>query len=187
MDKILPNIKDDMKFIKGVVFQTIKKNNFINKKWKKQQYDYQQDFFSSGCLGYTKALKSFDKARGIDFRAYAYCRIRGQVLDDFRSLFGDKRTKTKRPIYINGLNNEFIQNLSLDTDNEISETEFKKLIDTLNLKKQEKEVLWLRFQGYSLTEISKLYNKTVSWASQMCSKTQIKLKKILCFDSQSHM
>ncbi len=39
---------------------------------------------SAGTLGLVEAASSFDPSRGVEFRAYAYGRIRGAVLDELR-------------------------------------------------------------------------------------------------------
>ncbi len=43
------------------------------------------DLVSSGTLGLTQAIESFDPARGLEFSTYAMHRIRGAMLDELRS------------------------------------------------------------------------------------------------------
>jgi RNA polymerase sigma factor for flagellar operon FliA len=42
------------------------------------------DLISAGTLGLVKAAKAFDPARQLEFKTYAYIRIRGAVLDELR-------------------------------------------------------------------------------------------------------
>jgi RNA polymerase sigma factor FliA len=42
------------------------------------------DLISAGTLGLVKAAKAFDPARHLEFKTYAYIRIRGAVLDELR-------------------------------------------------------------------------------------------------------
>jgi len=43
------------------------------------------DLISAGTLGLVKAAHSFDPSRDVNFKTYAYIRIRGAVLDELRS------------------------------------------------------------------------------------------------------
>jgi RNA polymerase sigma factor for flagellar operon FliA len=43
------------------------------------------DMISAGTLGLVKAAKAFDPTRHLEFKTYAYIRIRGAVLDELRS------------------------------------------------------------------------------------------------------
>ena len=43
------------------------------------------DLVSAGTVGLVKAAQSFDPARGVEFKTYAYIRIRGAVIDELRS------------------------------------------------------------------------------------------------------
>jgi len=45
-----------------------------------------EDLISAGTLGLVKAAQGFDPARGVEFKTYAYIRIRGAVIDELRSL-----------------------------------------------------------------------------------------------------
>ncbi len=42
------------------------------------------DLISAGTLGLVKAARSFDLSRGVEFKTYAYIRIRGAVIDELR-------------------------------------------------------------------------------------------------------
>lgn len=44
-----------------------------------------EDFISAAFLGLIEAASRFDATRGLDFRSYAYLRIRGAVVDHIRS------------------------------------------------------------------------------------------------------
>jgi RNA polymerase sigma factor for flagellar operon FliA len=44
----------------------------------------QEDLISAGTLGLVKAAKSFDPTRDVEFKTYAYIRIRGAVIDEMR-------------------------------------------------------------------------------------------------------
>lgn len=57
-----------------------------------------EDLISAGTLGLVKAAKSFDSTRDLEFKTYAYIRIRGAVLDELRSrspLSGSVRMKMR--------------------------------------------------------------------------------------------
>ncbi len=57
-----------------------------------------EDLISAGTLGLVKAAKSFDPGRDLEFKTYAYIRIRGAVLDELRSrspLSSSVRTKLR--------------------------------------------------------------------------------------------
>ncbi len=43
------------------------------------------DLLSAGALGLVKASREFDSSREVDFKTYAYIRIRGAVIDELRS------------------------------------------------------------------------------------------------------
>ena len=43
------------------------------------------DLISAGTLGLVQAARSFDPTREASFKTYAYIRIRGAILDEFRS------------------------------------------------------------------------------------------------------
>jgi RNA polymerase sigma factor for flagellar operon FliA len=43
-----------------------------------------EDLISAGTVGLVKAAKSFDPAREVEFKTYAYIRIRGAVIDELR-------------------------------------------------------------------------------------------------------
>ncbi len=45
-----------------------------------------EDLISAGTLGLVKAAQGFDPAKGVEFKTYAYIRIRGAVIDELRSL-----------------------------------------------------------------------------------------------------
>ncbi|MDD2890348.1 MAG: FliA/WhiG family RNA polymerase sigma factor [bacterium] len=45
-----------------------------------------EDVISQGIIGLIKAIDSFDPARGVAFKTYAFHRIRGAILDGFRAL-----------------------------------------------------------------------------------------------------
>lgn len=44
------------------------------------------DLISAGMVGLVKAAKSFDLARGVGFKTYAYIRVRGAVIDELRQV-----------------------------------------------------------------------------------------------------
>lgn len=52
------------------------------------------DFTSAGMIGLIQAARRFDASRGLSFSTYAIRRIRGSILDDFRST--DMITKHER-------------------------------------------------------------------------------------------
>ncbi len=43
-----------------------------------------EDLISAGTLGLVKAARAFDPARNVEFKTYAYIRIRGSVIDELR-------------------------------------------------------------------------------------------------------
>lgn len=45
----------------------------------------QDDLLSAGTLGLVKAARNFDPTRDVEFKTYAYIRIRGEILDELRS------------------------------------------------------------------------------------------------------
>ncbi len=49
----------------------------------KGKVDY-EDLISAGTVGLVKAARSFDVNRGVEFKTYAYIRIRGAVIDELR-------------------------------------------------------------------------------------------------------
>jgi len=58
-----------------------------------------EDLYQYGILGLLKALERFDVSRGVPFKAYAYKRINGEVIDALRKegLIGrDKYEKVKK-------------------------------------------------------------------------------------------
>lgn len=44
-----------------------------------------EDLISAGTLGLVKAAQGFDSAKGVEFKTYAYIRIRGAIIDELRS------------------------------------------------------------------------------------------------------
>jgi RNA polymerase sigma factor for flagellar operon FliA len=43
-----------------------------------------EDLISAGTVGLVKAARAFDKSKDVDFKTYAYIRIRGAVIDELR-------------------------------------------------------------------------------------------------------
>jgi RNA polymerase sigma factor for flagellar operon FliA len=49
-----------------------------------RKFDY-DNLLSAGTLGLVKAARSFDATLGVEFKTYAYNRVRGSVIDELRS------------------------------------------------------------------------------------------------------
>lgn len=45
-----------------------------------------EDLISAGTVGLVKAAQGFDSTRGVEFKTYAYIRVRGAVIDELRNL-----------------------------------------------------------------------------------------------------
>ena len=58
-----------------------------------QSLDY-EDITSQGILGLIRAIDSFDPSRGVDFKTYAFYRIKGAILDELRIF--SRRSRTQR-------------------------------------------------------------------------------------------
>lgn len=61
------------------------------------EYD---DVYQWGCLGLVRASRIFDKARGLDFRPIANCKVRGAIIDGIRVQVGDRRAKHLWPEHL---------------------------------------------------------------------------------------
>ncbi len=55
-----------------------------------------EDVLSQGVFGLIKAIDSFDISRGINFKTYAFYRIKGAILDELRTLSSKSRTAEKK-------------------------------------------------------------------------------------------
>lgn len=48
--------------------------------------DQRENLYSAGVVGLVQAANSFDPARGVSFRTYAYTRIKGAIVDELRKI-----------------------------------------------------------------------------------------------------
>ena len=70
-------IEEYQEFVEGLVSRFIRVMGLPQR--------HREDFIAAGFLGLVEAAGRFDAARGSDFRAYAYLRIRGAVIDHVRA------------------------------------------------------------------------------------------------------
>lgn len=55
-----------------------------------------EDAVSQGVLGLIRATNTFDKSKGVDFKTYAFYRIKGAILDELRKLDWRPRSVEKK-------------------------------------------------------------------------------------------
>lgn len=114
-----------------------------------------EDYFQVGCIALLSALKNYDESKG-NWSTYASRAIHRAILkekrrftDSVRRLY-DKPVKTTENLY------EYIPN-------------------TLTLT--EKEIIYLRLEGFSFEEIGNKYNLTKQRISQILNKIFIKIRE----------
>lgn len=145
------------------------------------------DNLQSDCLlALVKAVKSFDKEMDVKFATYAVKCMNNQVLMSLRKL----KRKPKEVFISNFKSDEYqnefdmwdyiqFQNLDLENeiDKKISDEAIFEMIDSFNGKI--KEILILRFQGFSQKEISEIVGHSQSYVSRLlCNACKRIYKKL---------
>lgn len=126
------------------------------------EYD---DLQAIGYIGLFRACKNFDESKGYKFSTYAMKCICGEIRRYLRDrVFGRNKCNvrtTKTNVYIDNLVKEdgkkttFESLLGSETD-DYSEMELKIMIDNMDLKERDKQILKYRMEGKNQTEIAKL-------------------------------
>jgi RNA polymerase sigma factor (sigma-70 family) len=154
-----------VKWIKIVVMRTLREKGLT-------RLDV-STLISAGMLGYSQALRRFDKDRGVKFKTFAEYRIKGAVLDEVRKMIGDERCKTKRPRKVDDFDFDLIGDDGRQFEYVESAMSIQSFMASAALDVREKEILECRYAGMNLREISQKFGFSESRASQLL----VKIKK----------
>ncbi|HEX9792998.1 MAG TPA: sigma-70 family RNA polymerase sigma factor [Planctomycetota bacterium] len=79
----------------------------------------EEDLFSAGMVGLMTAARSYDPARGAEFKTYAYHRIRGAILDELRRMDFLPRSQREKA-RANGEEAPSVVGIPTDEDGQVS-------------------------------------------------------------------
>lgn len=155
---------------------------------KKLGLDY-SDLFQEGMLGLSEAIKSFNDNKNAQFKTFANLCIERQIFSLLKKASRKKHALLNDSISLDEKINED-DNTLLDVIFEKG-TDPKELIEYKDNKNElfnkiekdltdlEKEVLYLKMNGFDYKEISQLLNKSYKSIDSAIQRIRVKVRKIL--------
>jgi len=162
-----------------------------------------EDLISAGIIGLIDAIKKYDPSKNIEFKTYAYYRIKGAILDELRAMDWMPRSMRKKAKTIEDTYHKLEKKLGRQANDEevaselgIECDEFYKLLEecknmviltaeeienyiaedwTLHLL-EIKEILALAYDQLTMKEIGYVLGLTESRISQIHTKAILKLR-----------
>lgn len=116
------------------------------KKYVNPVVDY-DDFFQAGSIALLRAIRSFDKSRGVKFGTYAWKIVQNAIQHEAQKF-------NRRNVQLDDI---------ITVDQHESLWEFL----PESLSQQEKQVIELRFEGYTLTEVGSAMGFSKEWVRQV--------------------
>jgi RNA polymerase sigma factor (sigma-70 family) len=146
------------------------------------------DLVAAGTVGLMEALHRYDPARGVSLGGFAYCRIRGAILDELRRELrlrsrsvGPAATEVSLDAPLSD-SRESVRLLDVTADGSSPEpvlrAEVCELVEAVRrLPPRERDVLTLHASGFSLTEIARRYGCSKARASTLVTRARLRLEE----------
>lgn len=152
-------------------------------------YDY-NDLVQEGMIGLSQAIRDFSEAKNVKFVSFANLCIDRQMSSFIRNISREKHKILNNSISIDTSTNTagrplielLLDNKNINPEDSFIEMESKeelyRKIDKM-LSDQERDVFYLRIQGFTYKEISLLLNITEKSVSGTIERIKIKINDIL--------
>lgn len=152
------------------IVERIRKNTFEYK-----TYIDWDEIEQAGLIGLYRALKGYNKSKG-DFKNYAITAITRAI---YRQLIFDRRIESHSDIdeFIDLANTEDVPTDNMDKPLIIKQ--LNEYIDKLPIKQRSKDILKLRLDGYTLSEIADKFNVSYQCVSDTIHNHVDKLRKYI--------
>jgi len=130
---------------------------------------------SAAHLGYVEATKRFDESRGVQFSTFADRWIVGMIMNEVRSILGNKKNKSKRPVQDHDYDFSLYGDSGYGAAKMEGDLDLHLMLCNLPFTKAKKDMFRQYIYGMSAREVGEEYGYSTSHASRIIYEMRKKL------------